>query len=197
MKKFEEQKFNIGELKGISTKTIEEHLKFYAGYVKHTNIILEKIEEYSQDIEKNGYLIGILHRRLGFEFGGMRNHEYYFTSLKDGPKSLTENSELKKAIINNFNSFEEWLLKFKNLALSRGIGWAMFSYDKETKQLLNHWVDEQHLGHLVSASPIICLDMWEHAYYLDYTPAEKKKYVDAFFENLNWEVIEKNFLDAE
>ena len=65
--------------------------------------------------------------------------------------------------------------------------------DRKTKQLFNHWVDEQHIGHLVSTSPILCLDMWEHAYYLDYSPAEKKKYVEAFFENLNWSAIEENF----
>ena len=197
MKTFEEKKFNIGELKGISAKNIEEHLKLYAGYVKHTNIILEKIEEYSQDIEKNGYILGILHRRFGFEFGGMRNHEYYFASLENGPKSLAENSELKKAIIKDFGSFEGWLTKFKNLALSRGIGWIMLSYDKETKQLLNHWVDEQHIGQLISTSPVLCLDMWEHAYYLDYIPAEKKKYVEAFFNNINWEKIEENFKNAQ
>lgn len=193
MNKIIEKQFNIGELKGISAKNIEEHLKLYSGYVKHTNIILEKIEEYSQDLEKNGYIIGILHRRLGFEFGGVRNHEYYFSSLENGPKSLSENSELKKTIIKDFGSFEEWLTKFQNLALSRGIGWAMLSYDKETKQLLNHWVDEQHIGQLISTSPILCLDMWEHSYYLNYAPAEKKKYVEAFFENLNWSVIEENF----
>lgn len=197
MQTFTPKTFNLPELKGISSKNIEEHLKLYAGYVKHTNIILEKIEEYSKDLEKNGYLIGILHRRLGFEFGGMRNHEYYFAGLENGPKSLAENSELKKAIIKDFGSFEEWFTKFQNLALSRGIGWVMLSYDKETKQLLNHWVDEQHMGQLVSTSPILCLDMWEHAYYLDYVPAEKKKYVEAFFENLNWEVIDGNFTQVK
>ena len=119
MQTFIEKKFVLGELKGISAKNIEEHLKLYAGYVKHANIIQEKIKEYSQDIEKNGYIIGILHRRLGFEFGGMRNHEYYFASLENGPKNLSEDSELKKAIAKDFDSFEEWLNKFKNSALSR------------------------------------------------------------------------------
>lgn len=77
--------------------------------------------------------------------------------------------------------------------MTRGIGWAMLYYDKETDNLLTQWVDEQHIGHLVSTSPILALDMWEHSYYLDYTPAEKKKYIESFFANLNWEVIEENY----
>ncbi|MFA6274392.1 MAG: Fe-Mn family superoxide dismutase [Candidatus Paceibacterota bacterium] len=193
MKKYEEIKFNLPALKGISAKTIEEHLKLYGGYVKNTNLILEKILELSNDLEKNTYLLSELHRRFAFEFGGMRNHEYYFAGLENGAQNLKDDSELKKQIIQDFGSFEIWLEKFKNLALTRGVGWAMLSWDKKSGQLLNHWVDEQHLGQLVSTSPILCLDMWEHAYFLDYTPAEKKKYIDAFFENLNWEVIEKNF----
>jgi Fe-Mn family superoxide dismutase len=196
METFTQKTFNLKNLKNISQKNIEEHLKLYEGYVKNTNLILEKINQLNKDPIDNAYLINEMHRRFSFEFNGMRNHEYYFNSLENGPKSLAENSELKKAIIKDFNSFEEWFIKFKNLALVRGIGWIMLSYDKKTNRLLNHWVDEQHLGHLMSTKPIICLDMWEHAYLTDYSPAEKNKYVEAFFENLNWQEIEKNFKEA-
>ena len=197
MQTYIQKTFTLPELKGISNKNIEEHLKLYAGYVKNTNLILEKIAELSKDELGNAYVLGELQRRFGFEFGGMRNHEYYFSSLENGPKNLTENSELKKAIIKDFGSFEEWLNRFKSVAMTRGIGWVILYYDKTTNQLLNTWVDEHHLGQLVSISPILCLDMWEHAYYLDYIPAEKKKYVEAFFENLNWEVLEENFKNAQ
>ncbi len=196
MKKFIEQKFNIGELKGISAKNIEEHLKLYGGYVKNTNLILEKVEELRKD-EANAYLLTELQRRFAFEFGGMRNHEYYFGSLSDGSTPLTMDSSLALAIQKDFGAFENWLDSFKKLALTKGIGWAMLSYDKKTGQLLNHFVDEQHIGHLVSTSPILCLDMWEHAYVYDYPTSEKKKYIEAFFENVNWEIIEKNFLVAQ
>ena len=195
MQTFTTKTFNLKELKGISTKNIEEHLKLYAGYVKNTNLILEKIEELQKD-ESNAYLLTELQRRFAFEFGGMRNHEYFFSSLSDGSTTLPENSELKKAIMKDFGSFENWLAVFKGLAMTKGIGWAMLSYDKKTGQLLNHWVDEQHVGHLVSTSPILALDMWEHAYVYDYPTSEKKKYIESFFENLNWEVIEKNFTEA-
>ena len=201
MNKFEEKKFNIGELKGISAKAIEEHLKLYAGYVKNANLVLEKLAELDTNPTPLGagdaYAMTEMQRRFAFEFGGMRNHEYYFASLEGGTKNLEESSELKKAIAKDFGSFENWLGKFKNLALTRGIGWAMLSCDKKTGQLLNHWVDEQHLGHLVSTSPILALDMWEHAYLFDYIPAQKKDYVEAYFANLNWEVIEENFKNGK
>ncbi|MCM2338866.1 MAG: hypothetical protein NDI62_00190 [Burkholderiales bacterium] len=193
MKKIEEKKFNLSELKGISVKTIEEHLKLYAGYVKHANIILEKIEEYSLDYDKNSYTIGELQRRFGFEYNGVKNHEIYFESLSKDPKDLPSDSKLKEAISTEFGSFEKWLESFKKMALTRGIGWAMLCYDKKENRLLNAWIDEQHLGLLQNCNTILALDMWEHSYYLDYTPAEKKKYVEAFFENLNWKEIEKNF----
>ena len=194
MKNFEQKTFNLGELKGISLKNIEEHLKLYAGYVKHTNLILEKINSLDASDAGNAYVISELQRRFAFEFGGMRNHEYYFSSLENESKSLEENSELKKAIETSFGSFDIWLTKFKTIAMSRGIGWAMLSYDKQTEQMLNHWVDEQHIGHLVSTSPILALDMWEHAYVYDYPTSQKKEYIESYFNNLNWQVAEENFL---
>ncbi|OHA86969.1 MAG: hypothetical protein A3A96_03465 [Candidatus Zambryskibacteria bacterium RIFCSPLOWO2_01_FULL_39_39] len=193
MKQFEEKKFNIGKLKGISEKNIEEHLKLYAGYVKHSNLILEKIEEMMVDSEKNAYALGEVQRRFGFEYNGMRNHEVYFESLSGGVKDLEETSELKKQIENDFGSFEAWLNKFKAIALTRGIGWAMLYYDKKEKRLLNAWVDEQHLGQLQDCALLLGLDMWEHSFIADYQPSGKKNYIEDFFENLNWQVIEENF----
>jgi Fe-Mn family superoxide dismutase len=200
MEKFEEKKFNIGELKGISTKNIEEHLKLYAGYVKNTNGVVEKISSLSEGMFKNGednsYIIAELFRRFSFEYNGMRNHEVYFNSLSGGPKTLGENSELKKALTETCMSVEIFLMGFKNIAMTRGVGWAVLWYDKKDKRLIASWVDEQHLGQLNGCEMILALDMWEHAYVYDYPTSEKKKYIEAFFENLNWEVIEENFKKA-
>ena len=193
MKKFEEMKFNIGQLKGISAKNIEEHLKLYAGYVKNANLIVEKIAEYMADPEKNTYVIGELGRRFSFEFNGIRNHEYYFRSLEGGARPLATDSKLKATVKAQAPSFDAWLSGFKLLAMTRGVGWAVLGYDKETKQLVHTWIDEQHLGQLNGVEWILGLDMWEHAFVYDYPTSEKKKYIDAFFENLNWEVIEENF----
>lgn len=193
---FTEQKFVIPALKGISQKTIEEHLKLYAGYVKHANLILEKIKELKQDMEKNAYALAEVNRRFGFEFNGMRNHEIYFRGFENGPKALSQESALAKALGERFGSFENWLAEFKAIALTRGIGWAMLYYDPVSKQLLNAWVDEQHLGQLNGCKTILALDMWEHSFVADYQPSGKKNYVEDFFANLNWKVIEQNFAVA-
>ena len=188
-----EKQFNIGELKGISAKTIEEHLKLYAGYVKHTNLILEKITELSADTEKNLYTIGELKRRLGFEFGGMRNHEYYFTQFEGGAMVANPESNLYKKIVETWGSYEKWLGEFKTVAMTRGVGWAFLYKDETIGNLINTWVGEQHEGHLTGLKPILALDMWEHSFMLDVPPSEKKKYVEAFFENVNFGVVEGRF----
>lgn len=193
---YTEQTFNIGELSGISAKTIEEHKKLYAGYVKHSNLIIDKINELKADTEKNAYVLGELQRRFGFEFNGMRNHEYYFKSLEGGAQQLPADSKLKAAVESQFGSWDAWLAQFKAIAMTRGIGWAMLYYDKHTGKLAHAFVEEQHLGQLNGLQLVLGLDMWEHSYMLDYVPSEKKKYVEAFFANLNWLVIEANFVAA-
>ena len=195
MQKFELKTFNIPKLKGISEKTIEEHLELYQGYVKHANLILEHIEELAKDSEKYAYELGEINRRFSFEFNGIRNHEYYFESFVGEPSQLS-NGPLKSEIENTWNSFDTFLNRFKFIALTRGVGWAILYYDPFSKQLLNVWVDEQHLGQLSGCAPILALDMWEHSYVADYQPSGKKQYIEDFFENLNWSVIEKNYEEA-
>ncbi|MEI6280781.1 MAG: Fe-Mn family superoxide dismutase [bacterium] len=197
MKNFEEIKFSIGQLKGISVKNVEEHLKLYAGYVKNTNQIFDKLDEYMSDPEKNAYVIGELHRRIGFEFNGMRNHEYYFKSLEGGAKPLPAGSKFKMELEKVANSFEAAMMSFKTLATTRGIGWAVLCWDKKSKQLIPVWIDEQQLGQLNGLGWVLGIDMWEHAYVADYQPSGKKQYIEDFFANLNWEVIEDNFLKAQ
>ena len=103
---------------------------------------------------------------------------------------------LYKAIEEEWENFDKWLERFKAIALTRGVGWAILYYDKTTNRLLNAWIDEQHLGQLNGLHWILGIDMWEHAFVYDYPTSEKKKYVEAFFENINWETIEENFKRA-
>lgn len=193
---YQAKQFNIGEIEGISKKTIEEHLKLYAGYVKHANLIEEKIKEYKKDSETNAYALGELKRRFSFEFDGMRNHEYYFEQLEGGQKSMPMDSALMKQVEKDFGSAEIWMEEFKALCLTRGIGWAVLWYDKTSNKLINSWVDEQHLGHLNGANFIYGIDMWEHSYLFDYTPAEKKNYVESYLNATNQEVCVKRFEEA-
>ena len=196
MKQFTPKTFNIPARKGISAKTIDEHIKLYNGYVKNANTILEKVAELKQDAEKNAYALGEINRRFGFEYNGIRNHEVYFLSLEGGTKELDASSSLKKAIESEWGSFESWLAEFKAISLTRGIGWAMLYWDRKDKRLLNAWIDEQHLGQLQDCALILGIDMWEHSFVADYQPSGKKKYVDDFFADLNWAVIEENFANA-
>lgn len=193
MKKFEEKKFNIPALKGISAKTIEEHLKLYSGYVKNLNTIHEIVENQANP----EYARREAYRRQGFEFGGMRNHEIYFSHFEGGPKPLSKSSALHKKISEWTGSLEAFLEIFKNLATTRGVGWAMLGYDKKEDVLIQYWVDEQHMGHLPGVQIVLALDLWEHSFVADYSPSGKKQYVEDFFANLNWETAEKNFKSAK
>ncbi|MEK7106266.1 MAG: Fe-Mn family superoxide dismutase [Patescibacteria group bacterium] len=191
---FTEQNFQIPSLAGISEKTIEEHLKLYAGYGKNANGIIEKMATINS--ETDPYIAGELFRRFSFEYNGMRNHEVYFSSLEGGPTPLNPESVFGKRLLELFGSYETFVKEFTALALTRGIGWAMLWYDKKQDSFLASWVDEQHLGQLQGCTPLIALDMWEHSYVADYQPSGKKQYVEDFFRNLNWSVAEKYFEEA-
>lgn len=179
--------FQIPNLEGISARTIEEHMKLYQGYVKHANLIQEKISEMKQDSEKNAYPLAEVQRRLGFEYGGMKNHEAYFAQFEGGTAALSDGA-LKSKLEASWGSVDAFLAQFKATAMTRGIGWAMLYQDVDTNELVISWVDEQHIGQLATARIILALDMWEHSYMLDVPPSEKKSYVEAFFKNLNWGV---------
>lgn len=186
--KYEALTFNIPQLTGISKESIDLHLGLYQGYVKHVNLINDKITAYSHDLDANTYAIAEMQRRLGFEFGGMRNHEYYFAQFEGGRAELVDGT-LKEKIVAQFDSLEAWQTRFTQIAMTRGVGWAMMYHDAHTDQLVLTWVDEQHIGQLADLDIILALDMWEHSYMRDYVPADKKKYVDAFYTNLNWDVV--------
>ncbi len=190
---FTAKTFALPELKGISAKNIEEHLKLYAGYVKFANYVQTQIAELSKDADKNAYELGELQRRFAFEYDGMRNHEIYFSQFEGGMMGLADGSAFKAAVEKEWGSFDAFLARFKTVAMTRGIGWAMLYRDAESGHLLTQWVDEQHLGHLQGLKPILALDMWEHAFVYDFPTSEKKKYVEAFFENLNWQKVEERF----
>lgn len=182
---YEAKQFNIPELKGISAKSIEEHLKLYAGYVKHVNHIRTELQNVSDTYAQSEMM-----RRLGFEFGGMRNHEYYFEQFEGSATSLPDGA-LKSMIEAQWGSVDKFIEHFKSVATTRGVGWAMLYLDQKTNQLVTAWVDEQHFGQLADLDIVLGLDMWEHSYMLDYPPSEKTKYIDAFFANLNWETVAK------
>ena len=187
--KYVEQKFDIPELRGLSAKQLEEHLKLYAGYVKHVNLIREKIAE----LEGDDYVVAELRRRFSFEFDGMRMHEYYFSALEGGAKEVDQNSELVKALSEKYGSWEGFIEHFKEVGKSRGIGWVVLYWDPKAQTPHVAWTGDHELGTLSGLPILLAMDMWEHAFMVDYLPADKGKYVDAFLNNVNWSFAEKMF----
>lgn len=177
----------------ITQQTHDEHKKLYSGYVKNANAIIEKLAAYQND-ESRVYETGELYRRFAFEYNGMRNHEVYF-ALVSGANA--EAPTLRAAIEAQWSSIDTFTQLFTSLATTRGIGWAMLSYDKKVDGLIMHWVDEQHLGQLQGTTPVIALDMWEHSYVADYQPSGKKQYVLDFLTTMNWAVAEALFVAAK
>lgn len=190
---YEPKKFSFGTLDGISQKQLDVHLKLYEGYVKFINVLDDVQREMMKDVEKNAYSLGEVTRRIGFEWNGMRMHEYYFEQWTNPSTPLGTESTLGRALTQQYGSMDLWLARFKGVSMMRGIGWAILSYDAIGKQFVNHFVADHELGQLNGTTTILALDMWEHAYMVDYTPAEKAKYVEAFFKNLNGTVVEKRF----
>jgi len=190
---YQEKKFNLPELNGISKESVDAHLGLYAGYVKNFNAISGMLAEYAKDSEKNAHALAELIRRRSFEFGGMRLHELYFAQFEGSSTALTASGTLAKQIEAEYHKLEYFLAMFRAIALMRGPGWAILYWDPQAKQLLTGFSGEQHQGHFATLPIILALDVWEHAYLLDYGAAGKDKYIDAFFKNLNWPVLEQRF----
>ena len=185
--------FTFGALEGLSQKQIDVHIKLYEGYVKFLNTLESVQADLMKDSEKNAYALGEVTRRIGFEFNGMRMHEHYFSQWEGPSTALGADSPLGKALSAQYGSMDSWLAQFRGVSMMRGIGWGVLSYDAVSGKFLNHFVADHELGQLNGLTTILALDMWEHAYMVDYTPAEKAKYIEAFFKNLNGSIVEKRY----
>ncbi|MBL4644519.1 MAG: Fe-Mn family superoxide dismutase [Candidatus Pacebacteria bacterium] len=194
MHKYEPQKFNLPSLDGISEKQIDVHLGLYGGYVTHINLLREQIADLSaQDPEKYKFAIESIRRRLGFEFNGMRMHEFYFPQWEGGAREESREGTLGKALIEKYGSWDAFIVHFKSVAMSRGSGWTTLGWDKKGSTPHVWWTADHELGMLTDMDILLTIDMWEHAYMVDYLPAEKAQHVDAFFKNLNWKIAEGRF----
>ena len=190
------RQFNLSNLKGISDHTLEIHFKLYEGYVKETNKLTEKISEFISDGnvdqgEMPAY--SELTRRLGFEYNGMVLHEYYFDNLKSGGGigDPEKSSQFVKAAESTFGSYDIWKADFVGIGKMRGVGWAICNQNPANGRISNHWITLHETGNVAGFNPILVMDVWEHAFLLDYKPAERPKYIEAFFSNINWTEVEK------
>jgi len=159
--------------------------------VKNTNLLLEKLKAMLSEGKDSTPEYAELKRRFGWEFNGMRLHEYYFGNL--GAKvSLDETTALYKKITEEFGSFQLWKQDFMSIGKMRGIGWVMLYMDPSNSKLMNVWINEHDAGHISGAKPILVMDVFEHAYMTDYQ-LDKAKYIDVFLNNINWEEVRDRF----
>ena len=166
------------------------HLGLYAGYVKHLNDHYRALATLS---EEDTLTFAALSRRIGFELAGVENHERYFAALEGGPTTLSTEHDLHRALTTQYGSCEHFLLQVERLALlQRGPGWVLVVYDKQRSLFHQLWVADHELG-AVPFPSLLAIDMWEHAYLVDYPPSEKRTYLKAYLSALNWESLATRF----
>ncbi len=176
-------------LKGFSKELLTNHFKLYEGYVEHTNKLFEILLWQDKDSAK----FDELKRRFGWEFNGMRLHEYYFDNL--GEHTPLKKSSLRDTIEKDFGGLPQWETDFRATGACRGIGWAVLCRDHWTGSVFNIWINEHDVGILAGCSPLLVLDVFEHAYLLDYG-LERKDYIDTFMNSIRWEIAAERFDNA-
>jgi Fe-Mn family superoxide dismutase len=192
---YKAREFNLSSLNGISDETLEMHFKLYEGYVKETNNLTDRITKFIEDgkvDQEEMPAYSELTRRLGFEYNGMVLHEYYFDNLKSGGGTgdSAQTAQFAKAAESSFGSYEIWKADFVGIGKMRGVGWAICYQNPVNSRLSNHWITLHETGNIAGFNPILVMDVWEHAYLLDYKPAERPKYIEAFFSNIDWTMVE-------
>lgn len=191
---YQAKQFNLSGLNGISDKTLEMHFKLYEGYVKETNNLTEKIAEILKDGQVDHEEMPAyseITRRLGFEYNGMVLHEYYFGNMKAvGAGDPDRSAVFYKSAETSFGSYDLWKADFMSIGKMRGVGWAICYEDPANGNLSNHWITLHEIGNVAGFNPVLVMDVWEHAFLLDYKPAERPKYIEAFFSNIDWDAVE-------
>lgn len=192
-KPYEAKTYPAEGFSGLSAQQLEQHFKLYQGYVNNTNTLNQKLAELLAQDKVGTPEYNELKRRFGFEYSGMRLHEYYFGNLQAGGSQLEAGSPLYQQIEADFGSYAHWEKDFKATGLMRGIGWAVLYQDPCSKRLQNFWIGDHENGHPAGFTPILVMDVWEHAFTVDYQPTEKAKYIEAFFGNINWQAAQSRF----
>lgn len=194
MKIYKPKSFNLSGLDGISDQTLEMHFKLYEGYVTNTNLLTQRIAAILADGKVDQEEVPAyseLTRRLGFEYNGMVLHEYYFGNMKrQGGGEAARGSKFREAVERSYPSYEIWKTDFVGIGKMRGVGWAICYLDPTGGHISNHWITLHETGNVSGFVPLLVMDVWEHAFLLDYKPADRPKYIEAFLSNVDWESVE-------
>jgi len=193
---YESKKYDalIG-LSGFSEQLLTNHFTLYQGYVSNFNKLNDELVKIEEENKFQTPEYAELNRRFGWEFNGMRLHEYYFENLSRQPESLPPDSKITETITNEFGSFEMFEKDFRSLAAMRGIGWVILYFDQLAGRLFNVWINEHDTGHLAGAVPLLVMDIFEHAYMIDYG-IKRADYIDAFFKAIDWATVTDRFKHA-
>ncbi|HEY8486292.1 MAG TPA: Fe-Mn family superoxide dismutase [Limnochordales bacterium] len=187
---------SIRQLDGISQRTMEEHYKLYQGYVNKYNEIMRKLAELPEDELKAANqtysLIRALKVELSFAIGGIKNHEIYFDIL--GGSGGRPSGALLAQIEKDFGSYDRWVADLKATGIAAR-GWVWLAWDHERRYLFNYLGDAQNTYPIWGATPVLALDTYEHAYFIDYG-VNRGAYIDAFLRNLDWSKVEQRFQQA-
>ena len=175
-------------MEGFSDTLLNNHFTLYQGYVTNTNKLLDTLAAMLREGKAGTPEYAELKRRMGFEFNGMRCHEYYFENL-GGKEPLEKSGKLGKKLAEAFGSYDDWEKDFKATAAMRGIGWTVLYQDNVTDVLVNQWINEHETGHLAGYVPLLVLDVFEHAFMIDYG-LKRADYIAAAFNNINWSAVE-------
>jgi superoxide dismutase, Fe-Mn family len=175
-------------MEGFSETLLKNHFTLYQGYVTNTNKVLDTLARMLKDDKAATPEFAELKRRLGWEFNGMRLHEYYFENL-GGKSPLDKNGRLAKKMTEDFGSYEAWEKDFKATGTMRGIGWVALYQDITNEMFMNFWINEHDVAHPAGCRPLLIMDVFEHAFMLDYG-LKRADYIGAFFKNINWTVVE-------
>lgn len=189
MHPYEAQSFDhLLGTKGFSDALLKNHFTLYQGYVTNTN----KFAELLKTVQPGTPEYAELKRRFGWEYNGMRLHELYFGNMTKEGNQPPEKPLLFDEIEKQFGSFDAWAADFKATGAMRGIGWAILVRDETSKRLFNVWVNEHDVGHLAGARPILVMDVFEHAFMLDYG-LKRADYIEAFWNAISWDAAEARF----
>jgi len=174
---------------GLSETLLKNHFTLYQGYVTNTNKLMDALAAMLKEGKTATPEYAELKRRMGFEFNGMRLHEYYFENL-GGTAPLDKSGKFAKKVAEAFGSYEAWEQDFKATGSMRGIGWVVLYQDNVTGTLFNQWINEHEVGHFTGCAPILIMDVFEHAFMIDYG-LKKADYIATFFKNIKWDILDK------
>lgn len=181
----------LGKVAGLDDPLLQMHFKLYEGYVKNTNEVLQKLQDLTRGGQNKTPEFGALKRILGWEFDGMLLHELYFENL-GSKEPLDQNSPLAKKMKEDFGNYDQWKEDFIATGKIRGIGWVVTYVDPKNGRLVNTWINEHDLGHLAGGTPLLVMDVFEHAYITQFG-LDRGKYIEIFFNNINWDVVSKRY----